>query len=163
MKHLILFFAVSVACWARDLSVEYKTAELQVGGKTITAYIADDEAKREKGLMFVTELKKDEGMIFVFEEERPLAFWMKNTLIPLSIGFFDRKGKLIDIQEMQVAKSLMLQVPPSYPSQGPAQFALEMNKGWFARNKIAVGAYLKLKKKSSSTLLNSSLINSVHR
>ncbi len=64
---------------------------------------------------------------------------MKNTFIPLSIGFFDSQKTLVDIQDMEPVKSEMDQNPKSYLSQSPAQFALEVNQGWFAKNKIKIG------------------------
>lgn len=64
---------------------------------------------------------------------------MKNTFIPLSIGFFNSKKVLVDIQDMEPAKSEMDQNPKSYLSRSPAQYALEVNQGWFQKNKIKLG------------------------
>jgi uncharacterized membrane protein (UPF0127 family) len=63
---------------------------------------------------------------------------MKNTLIPLSIGYFDKNKKLIEVLEMVPALAGEAQ-PRSYPGKRPAMYALEMNKGWFSRNKIEPG------------------------
>jgi uncharacterized protein len=146
MKLAIIVIVVSQlltsAAWARDLNKEYKKMKIKVGSHVADVYIADTPERRESGLMFTKTIGKNEGMIFVFEEEQPLAFWMKNTLIPLSIGYFDKKGVLVDVQEMKVANSIMDQRPPSYTSKSPAQFALEMNPKWFATNKIKLGAKL---------------------
>jgi uncharacterized membrane protein (UPF0127 family) len=116
---------------------------MQVGKQKIHAYIADDDAKRQQGLMFVEKLPDNTGMLFVFEDVQPLGFWMKNTLIPLNIGFFDGKGVLIDAQEMKVAESLMKLNPPTYQSRAPAQFALEMPQGWFKKHGVSEGAKLR--------------------
>ena len=115
---------------------------IQVGPEKILVELALTSKEQSQGLMFRHELPADSGMLFVFKEERPLNFWMKNTFIPLSIGYFDAKGKLIDIQEMRPVTSEM-ETPSTYPSQGPASFALEMNPGWFEKHHIKVGAYLK--------------------
>ena len=107
--------------------------------------------------MNVKSLPEDKGMLFIFEHEHSLGFWMKNTLIPLSIGFFDAKQRLIDIQEMKPASSLMEREVPTYQSSGPALYALEMNEGWFKKHKIKVGARLQLVSKSPSSLLSKQL------
>jgi uncharacterized protein len=120
---------------------KFEKRKIQVGGKSIMAEIADDSDLREHGLMFREKLADNTGMLFIFETEQPLNFWMKNTLIPLSIGFFGKNKKLIDIQEM-VPAVMGDQDPQHYPSSGPALYALEMPKGWFARNKISRGATL---------------------
>jgi uncharacterized membrane protein (UPF0127 family) len=107
--------------------------------------------------MFVKSLPANEGMLFVFDEERMQNFWMKNTLIPLSIGFFDKSGLLIDVQEMKPSESLMDATPPSYQSAGPALMALEMNAGWFKKNHLDVGARLSVERAGKSALLKRKL------
>jgi hypothetical protein len=62
-----------------------------------------------------------------------LSFWMKNTRIPLSIAFIDQQGRIVDIQDMEPF-SLRTRV-----SARPAQYALEVNQGWFKKNGIDVG------------------------
>lgn len=157
-KVIFVFFLISsFAAGARNLDKLYKKADFKIGENKFTAYIADDEKGREDGLMFIKKIPDDTGMLFVFERERPLAFWMKNTLIPLAIGFFDHGGVLIDIQEMKVANSIMELSPPSYPSKGPAAFALEMNAGWFSKHKIKTGSRLERLAKSPSKLLDENL------
>ncbi len=147
---IVLIFILSVlslrCAHARDLDKIYEKAKFRLGKKEFTAYIADDNQKRSQGLMFITKdkLAADTGMLFIFEVERPQGFWMKNTLIPLNIGFFDSKGLLVDKQEMKVAESLVAKEVPSYQSSGPALFALEMNSQWFEKHKINTGTRLEL-------------------
>jgi uncharacterized membrane protein (UPF0127 family) len=138
----------------------FKKCDLLIGTKKISAYIADDDPKRERGLMFVKHLDENSGMLFVFEETRPLGFWMKNTVIPLSIGFFDAKARLDDIQEMAVADSIMVERPPSYQSRAPALYALEMNTGWYSRAKISKRAQITVKGRCDSDLLTKHLRSS---
>jgi len=152
----ILILLIGVA-FARDLDKLFDKADFKLGSSKFTAYVADDEAKRERGLMFVENMPADVGMLFVFDEERPLGFWMKNTLIPLQIAFFNRAGKVVDIQEMEPAKSSMSREVPTYHSKSDARYALEMNAGWFTRHKVRNGDTLKLSGKSKSALLNKSL------
>lgn len=143
---LLSFLAFQVQ--ARDLDKLYKKEKLKIGGKTFDAYIADSDSTRADGLMFITKLPENTGMLFVFEQEQPLSFWMKNTMIPLAIGFINAKGVLVDVQEMDIGQSLMSVDVPTYQSRKPARFALEMNKGWFTRHKIKNGAKLEALKKS---------------
>jgi len=126
---------------ARDLDKQYKREKFKIGGQAIEAYVADTDANRSEGLMNVTKLPENTGMLFVFDGQQTLSFWMKNTLIPLAIGFIDNKGTLVDIQEMIPASPVQLQVP-TYQSRKPATYALEMNKGWFTRRKVKIGAKL---------------------
>lgn len=152
-----ILILLTCAAFARDLDKLFSKSEFKVGSGKFTAYVADDEAKRERGLMFVEKMPDDVGMLFIFEEERPLGFWMKNTLIPLQIAFLDHKGKVVDIQEMEPAKSSMARQVPTYHSKEDAQFALEMNTGWFTRHKIKNGDVLKLTGKTNSALLKKAL------
>ena len=78
----------------------------------------------------------DRGMIFVYREEKPLSFWMKDTHIPLSIAFADRSGKIVKIKDMDPFSTAPVK------SLYPAIYALEVNKGWFERNGVEVGAQL---------------------
>ena len=161
MAKILVFLFLAVSAWARDLDKLYAKANFELGGHKIDAYIADTGDKRAQGLMFIEKIAADRGMLFVFEKEEPLGFWMKNTLIPLSIGFFDAHGNLIDVQEMKIANSLMDLDPPTYQSRGPAAFALEMNTGWFAKHNVAKGTRLTLKSKSAQPLLSKRLGRSI--
>jgi uncharacterized membrane protein (UPF0127 family) len=154
---LALLLLFSAPLFARDLNKLYPKAEFKVGKEKFSAFVADDEDRRSQGLMFIEKMPESTGMLFVFDSERPLGFWMKNTLIPLAIGFFDANGVLIDIQEMKVASSIMEVSPPSYQSEGPALFALEMNTGWFAKHKIKTGSRLVRLTKAPSKLLDEKL------
>ncbi len=76
-------------------------------------------------------------MLFMFMGEQYLSFWMKNTLIPLSIGYFDKNKKLIEVKDMEpVLGPVRDDQLPNYPSSKPAMFAIEVPKGWFAKKKI---------------------------
>ena len=137
---LTLFFC------APSHALEFAKRTIKVGGQVVQAEIADSDEKRERGLMFREKLQDGHGMLFVFESEQPLAFWMKNTLIPLSIGYFGANKKLIDIQEMTPAVAGEAR-PKTYPSSGPAMYALEMPKGWFHKKGLKIGVTLNLENK----------------
>jgi uncharacterized membrane protein (UPF0127 family) len=102
--------------------------------------VADDLAEQAKGLMDRTTLGENRGMLFVYPEERVLSFWMKNTLIPLSIAFIDSERRIIDIQDMKPLDD----EPPHYVSAEPAQYALEVNQGFFEERDVRVGNRVEL-------------------
>ena len=123
MRHLVLFclalFAV-VACAKSGPSVEIK-------GKTFTVEIAEDDASRAHGLMDRTEMAADHGMLFVFDDDQPRAFWMKNTKIPLDMLFFDADRKLVSVQHR--VPPCTADPCPAYSSGAPARYVLELNGG----------------------------------
>lgn len=100
--------------------------------------IADDDAKRQRGLMERTALAENAGMLFVFDREKPLSFWMKDTLIPLSIAYIDSGGRIVDLQDMQPLDET------SHPSAKPAKYALEVNQGFFREHGVEVGNMVEL-------------------
>jgi uncharacterized protein len=116
--------------------VQFSKKIIKLGSQTLTVEIADTPEKSAQGLMFRKELPDGTGMLFIFPNEQPRAFWMKNTFVALAIGFFNAKKELIDIQEMVPATSTMQIDFPTYESKGPAQYVLEVPKGWFAKHKI---------------------------
>jgi uncharacterized protein len=97
--------------------------------------IADTDPERQRGLMGRTALPEDQGMLFVFGGEQELSFWMKNTLIPLSIAFMDSEGRIVDLQDMKPLDD----DPPHYVSAEPARYALEVNQGFFEERGVKVG------------------------
>jgi uncharacterized protein len=112
------------------------------GGKKVSVRVevADDLVEQAKGLMDRTTLGENRGMLFVYPEERELSFWMKNTLIPLSIAFIDSERRIIDIQDMKPLDD----EPPSYVSAEPAQYALEVNQGFFEEQGVKAGDRVEL-------------------
>ena len=113
------------------------TVPLSVNGHQITAEVAATPEQRSTGLMHRFSLRPDHGMIFVFERPEPQSFWMKNTFIPLSIAFIAPDGRIINIDDMAPHDET------SHRSRGPALYALEMRKGWFAERGIGPGSVVK--------------------
>lgn len=138
-----LVFLAAIVCTDASTKEKAEHKTLYLGKVQVKVRVAQTLSQRKKGLMGVTSLETNEGMLFVFPKEQILSFWMKDTLIPLSIGFFNAKGVLLEIQEMQPPKSVLSLKVPSYASRRPAKFALEMNQGWFRKNKIKVGVRLR--------------------
>ena len=111
--------------------------------KTVELELAESITQHAYGLMNRTRLSSNSGMIFVFENEEPRQFWMKNTLIDLDIAYIDKEKTIIDIQTMKSPKTIMQNELPTYPSKKPAQYAIEMNAGWFKKHKIKLGGKIK--------------------
>ncbi len=112
------------------------TIETSGGRKVeVRVEVADDPAEQERGLMYRTALAENRGMLFVFAREQTLSFWMKNTLIPLSIAYMDSEGRIDDIQDMKPLDDK----PPHYVSAEPSKYALEVNRGFFEEHGVKVG------------------------
>ncbi|CAH0271471.1 MULTISPECIES: DUF192 domain-containing protein [Peribacillus] len=124
--------------------IKRKMIKILSGNKEtgLTVQVADTQRKREKGLMFVGKLPENEGMLFVFSEEIYGGFWMKNTLIPLSIAFLDSAGEILKILDMEPCKE---DICPTYDPEISYHYAIEVNLGWFEKNQIKVGDYVKLR------------------
>jgi uncharacterized protein len=92
--------------------------------------------------MYRTALGENRGMLFIYPDERELSFWMKNTLIPLSIAYIDSEGRITDILDMKPLDDR----PPHYVSSEPVQYALEVNKGFFDKKGVKLGDHAELPK-----------------
>ncbi len=103
--------------------------------------IADEPAEHARGLMFREELPEGTGMLFLFESEQILSFWMKSTLIPLDIVFFDRGGNYVSASTMEPCRD---DPCPTYRSGGPAQYALEVTAGFVREHGVGEGWTLQL-------------------
>jgi uncharacterized membrane protein (UPF0127 family) len=136
---LSFLFSVNAFSEEKLQKPTFEKQKIKVASKVISVEVAKTTEQHQYGLMNRSSLPQNEGMLFVFDNEQPLSFWMKNTIIDLSIAYIDKNKKIVDIQEMKATNQLMVGELPSYPSAKPALFALEMNKGWFVKNKIKVG------------------------
>jgi uncharacterized membrane protein (UPF0127 family) len=132
----VLMFSACTACASGDPSVE-------LGGKTFSVEIADSRQEQGLGLMFRDKLPADAGMLFIFPDEAPRSFWMKNTRIPLDIMYFDKALKMVSISAD--TPPCKINRCPSYPSDGPAMYVLELNAGKAAELGIGPGAALTFK------------------
>ena len=109
------------------------TAGLHVAGHALLAEVADEPSERQMGLMARTTLPSDAGMLFVYPDSRERGFWMKNTLLPLSIAYLDEEGAIVHIADMRPLCEELV------PSHLPARYALEANRGWFAAHGVRIG------------------------
>jgi uncharacterized membrane protein (UPF0127 family) len=131
---LLMIFACA-ACSAGDPAVD-------IGGKRFSVEIADTRQQQTLGLMYRDEMPADHGMLFIFPNEAPRAFWMKNTRIALDIMYFDKDLNMVsaslDTQPCRV------QSCPSYPSIAPAMYVLELNAGTASLLGIGPGTVMTL-------------------
>ncbi len=136
---ILSFCVLNLTAKASPTEIQFKKKIIVIKEQKIEVEIADDSAKQERGLMFRKSLASGKGMLFIFDYEGPLSFWMKNTYVPLSIAFFNQKRVLLNILDMEPVQSELQVKLPSYKSQGPAQYALEVPLGWFKKHKIKPG------------------------
>ncbi len=109
------------------------TIELSAGMHRIEAEVASTPAQRQIGLMNRPSMPPNHGMLFVFEGPGMHCFWMRNTLLPLSIAFLGDDGRIVNIADMQP------QNDTSHCPREPVRHALEMNQGWFAKRGFKAG------------------------
>jgi len=108
-----------------------------LGESTLHLQLALTPSEHQKGLMFRQELPEDHGMLFLFERPRQQGFWMKNTSLPLDIGYFDAGGKLLEVHK------LFPHDETSVTSRSQQiLIAVETNRGWYAKNGVSPGALL---------------------
>ena len=116
---------------------------VELAGPRYAIEIADNDAERARGLMYRDAMDAGRGMLFIHDAEEPQAYWMKNTRIPLDILYFDDGRKLVS-QQRDVPPCSLGDRCPSYPSNAPARYVLELNAGEAARLKLQDGAELTL-------------------
>ncbi|MEE3411814.1 MAG: DUF192 domain-containing protein [Treponema sp.] len=136
-----LLCAAAASCQKGNPKLKTKTLSITTAsGKAVTlvAEIADTPQTREKGYMFRKNIPDGTGMLFIFESDRVLNFWMKNTPTPLSIAYIDYKGVIKDIFDM---KPFDLK---DITATGYVRYALEVPQGWFGRVGIKAGDKLSL-------------------
>lgn len=109
------------------------TVTLVINDKALSTEVAEQGGQRYMGLSFRETLASNAAMLFVYPSEQPLTFTMRNTLLPLTIAYLSKDLVINEFHDMPVGPDLL------FPSKKPAQFALEVNQGWFEKNGISVG------------------------
>lgn len=142
---LAVLIATSAATAQMNAKFDQGTLTITQGAKqvTIRVEIARNES-RSQGLMHRYSLPENAGMLFVFDSDGKWGFWMKNTLIPLSIGFIDKNWRLLQVLDMKVADDPAKGPFAIYEPSAAYRYALEVNQGFFQRKGISPGAQLKL-------------------
>jgi uncharacterized membrane protein (UPF0127 family) len=121
------------AALAQDGPQKLPSIKLSAGMHVIQAEVAQSPHERSTGLMFRKTMATNDGMLFVFDQPGQQCFWMKNTLLPLSIAFISDDGSITNIEAMKP------QALDSHCSTKEVRFVLEMNEGWFAKRGIKPG------------------------
>ncbi len=133
---VLLFTACAQRGSSQDINKpnpKLKTIDLRIGSVVVKAEVALTEIERNRGLMFRSSLRDGEGMLFVFDFDQQVSFWMKNTKLPLSLAYILADGTIVQILDL---------VPFSEeprPSSRSVRYALEVPQGWFGRAGIQVG------------------------
>lgn len=136
-KIFLILFSILILLFPPIIKIvssqEKEKIDISINGHKLTVEVADTIAKRATGLMFRNELKWNQGMLFVFPFSQYVSFWMKGTKISLSIAFIDEKGfitEILDLKPQDLTKK---------SSKTKIKYALEVNQGWFKKNKIKTG------------------------
>lgn len=134
---LILVFPAYLG--TRSIGLQNELISITVNGHRLLVEVANTPATRQVGLMNRKSMAENRGMLFVFPQPGQRTFWMKNTHIPLSIGFFTKGKMLVTLHDMKPDQTTEL-----YPSKVDILYALEVNQGWFAKRGIRKNAKLVL-------------------
>jgi uncharacterized membrane protein (UPF0127 family) len=133
---VLLILLTASGCGERVAESGLRTCRMRIGDRTFTLEIADNSRTRARGLMHRESMPEDWGMIFVFAEDAPRSFYMKNTLIPLDILYVNAAGEVVSIHQMQPLDER------SVLSEAPAKWAIELNQGVAARVGVKKGDVL---------------------
>ena len=127
---LVAFASVSIA---QDGPQKLAMIRLSAGMHVLNVEVARSPQEHSIGLMFRKSMPTNDGMLFIFERPGQQCFWMKNTLLPLSVAFISDDGSIANIEDMKP------QTLDSHCSKKEVRFVLEMNDGWFAKRGIRAG------------------------
>lgn len=139
------FFAIALAAFLFPVCADaqtgaqprLKTAMLTAGMHVIQTELAITPEQQQVGMMFRRSMGTNEAMLFIEEKPGVRCFWMRNTLIPLSIAFLADDGTVVNIADMKP------QSDESHCSAQPVRYALEMNVGWFAKRGVKPGSRIR--------------------
>jgi uncharacterized membrane protein (UPF0127 family) len=113
------------------------TVALSAGMHRITAEVAATPMQQAIGLMHRRRMGANDGMLFVYDSPQRLCFWMRNTLLPLTIAFIEDDGRIVNLRDMQPLDET------SHCAEKPVRYALEMNQGWFDKRGLKAGFRLR--------------------
>ncbi|MGZ4125821.1 MAG: DUF192 domain-containing protein [Actinomycetota bacterium] len=142
---LIALALVLVSCSHQENAPSYTSSPAygavarftsSTGEAVLHVAIARTEAEQRRGLMHITSLPENDGMAFVWDSPTQTEFWMKDTLVPLSIAFVDDGGRIVTIRDMPPC---IADPCPSYGSRAPFVTAIEANRGWFDDHGVGIG------------------------
>ena len=149
------------ACQPVGAPVESASSEtyfpISIGGSELQLQLALKPAEQQRGLMYRDSLNNDHGMLFLFDCPDKRSFWMKNTRIPLDIGYFDSSGQLLEIHKL-----FPYDVTAVNSRSREVLIAVETNRGWYAANGIQVGDHIDMNTLAlalEALMYNNTLIN----
>ena len=134
---LVLSSAHAQAQAQQTPQAKLQTIEITAGMHVIRAELAVTPTEQATGMMGRSAMGPNEGMLFVNEDSSMRCFWMKNTLVPLTIAFVESDGTVTNLADMQPRSE------QSHCSVKPVRYALEMNQGWFAKRGLKAGLKLR--------------------
>lgn len=120
-----------------------RTIKLWLGGEELLAELALSFDEVRTGMMFRTEMAESEAMLFVFARPHQAAFWMKNTIVPLSAAYIDPDGVILEIHDLKPHDTNSV-----YAKTDRVQYVLETRQGWFERHKVGVGTIVRTERGS---------------
>lgn len=123
----------TVPAYAQTPATAFSVIPLSAGIHLIRAEVAATPDQRALGLMHRSQMGVNQGMVFLFDQPAVQCMWMRNTLIPLSVAFIADDGRILNIEDMAP------QTEDNHCAAKPARYALEMNRGWFAKHGISAG------------------------
>ena len=140
---LVIASALLAGCHGSSAETTFGTANVTIstaaGSRSLHVQVADDEPERQRGLMNRQTISPYDGMAFVWEDPTQTTFWMKDTLIPLSIAFWDERGRIVSILDMAPCHE---EPCPTYGPADPFVGALEVDQGAFQRDGVQIGDHL---------------------
>ena len=128
-------FAATIPGWpATNAQPRLPTLKLQVGNQIVTAELCRRPLEIMTGMMFRTNMLEDEGMLFALAYPQPASFYMKNTLVPLSVAYIDADGRILELHDLRPLDETAV-----YSRTSRVLYVLEMKQGWFARKGVVPG------------------------
>ena len=120
-----------------------QTIKLYLGPLELTTELALTGLQQQAGMMWRTTMPEMEGMLFVFPYAHQASFWMMNTIVPLSAAYIDPDGTILEIRDLQPYDTNSVTA-----TSNQIQYVLEVNQGWFQKNKIGVGTVIRTERGS---------------
>jgi uncharacterized membrane protein (UPF0127 family) len=141
-----LFFLATASVFAQDgPQPRLPTIKLTAGMYIIHAEVAQNPNEQTIGMMHRQTMGINEGMLFIYDTLQVRCFWMRNTLLPLTIAFIADDGSIVNLKDMQP------KTENPHCSTEPVRYALEMNQGWFDKRSLKPGFKLRGKPFTSIT------------
>ena len=131
----LVLFVLAACSDAQSGAFGLRTVDLNVGGTQLKVEVADTQESLANGLMYRSALPDGQGMLFILGPPRQASFWMKNTKIPLSIGYINGNAILLEEHDMQPFDERTIR-----SASTEVCYALEVNQGWFQKHHIDPGA-----------------------